>query len=109
MTQTPLAIAIGSMHFSLKWHGIVKDMPGGVRWYAAWSVTETQILGQTPSIAPYAKLLLLLLLPNSMTQCAFVFAFASVRVGHAVTLCCMYKHCIRHFSKRCNHFLGDLL
>ena len=48
MTQTPLAIAIGSMHFSLKWHGIVKDMPGGVRWYAAWSVPESQILGQIP-------------------------------------------------------------
>lgn len=52
MTQTPLAIAIGSMHFSLKWHGIVKDMPGGVRWYAAWSVPESQILGQIPSAAP---------------------------------------------------------
>ena len=86
MTQTPLAIAIGSMHFSLKWHGIVKDMPGGVRWYAAWSVPESHILGQISQLLLDAKLLLACKAADSTTQCAFVFAFASVRVGHAPIL-----------------------
>lgn len=46
MTHTPLAIAVGSMYFSLKYHGINHLMPGGLQWYTRWTISEEQIRGQ---------------------------------------------------------------
>ena len=55
MTHTPLAIAVSSMHFSLKWHNILPEMPGGLKWYTQYTVSEEQILGMIPNTAPYCK------------------------------------------------------
>lgn len=48
MRHTPLAIAVSSMHFSLKWHRILEHMPGGAQWYTRYTVSEDQIFGQIP-------------------------------------------------------------
>lgn len=48
MRHTPLAIAVSSMHFSLKWHRILEHMPGGLLWYTQYMVSEQQIFGQIP-------------------------------------------------------------
>ena len=48
MTHTPLEITVASMYFSLKYHVISHLMPGGMRWYADWSITEERIEGDWP-------------------------------------------------------------
>ena len=45
LTHTPIEIAVAAMYFSLKMHKLNQHIPGGLRWYADWNITEDRIQG----------------------------------------------------------------
>ncbi|KAL3149990.1 hypothetical protein ABBQ38_013346 [Trebouxia sp. C0009 RCD-2024] len=80
MRHTPLAIAVSSMHFSLKWHRILEHMPGGAHWYTRYTVSEDQIFEVCHAMGEmyreYAPQGLAVAPPNQDTMAAPVNAHA---------------------------------